>query len=358
MDDDAGQMTDGAVTTGTCHAARRRLVVMESVPALRSTTNPYLHQLVDALAPFATVELFTWRRALAGRYDVFHVHWPELLSRGTSVPKTWAKRALTWLLQTRIARTRTALVRTAHNLEPHEGGSAAERYLLRRWDRLTTAWVVLNEATPLPDAALTRLIPHGHYADHYAAHRPAAPIAGRIGFVGQVRPYKGVEALLRAFAELDDPRSSLVIAGAVRTEALREELEGIARTDDRIIVEAGYVTDARLVEVVTSSSLVALPYVSMHNSGALLLALSLRRPVLAPRNVVTDALAKEVGEAWLRLYDGTLSRDVLAAASQAGVPDGSPDLSRRDWADAGRAHVALFEEAVEQSNGLRRRTPR
>jgi len=320
------------------------LVVLESVPALRSTTNPYIHQLVDAIATRADVELFSWRRALVGRFDVFHVHWPELLSRGSGPLKTFGKQLLTWVFQTRIALQRKPVVRTAHNVAPHESGSRFERRLLARWDSLTTAWVTLNEQTPLPPGAHRVVVPHGHYTDYYAHLPQSEPTPGRIAAIGQIRGYKGTGDLVRVFRELDVPDARLIVAGAARTAALRDELIALAGPDTRISLEFGFVDDDRLVEIVTSSSLIALPYAAMHNSGALILALSLRRPVLAPRNDVTDALAAEVGEEWVRRYDQMLTADVLADAVRAGVPEGAPDLSARGWEEAGRAHVALFEQ--------------
>lgn len=328
---------------------------MESLPQLRTTTNPYLHQLIDSLSPLVAVELFDWRRALTGRFDVFHVHWPELLSRGGSPVKTLGKRALTWLLQTRIAITGKPVVRTVHNIQPHEAGTRTERYLLRRWDRLTTAWIVLNEDTPLPTSAPHRVIPHGHYSDFYAHHERSAAKPGRLAAVGQIRPYKGVETLLQVFSRLEDREASLVVAGAVGSPQLGAKLRRLAHHDDRIRLDFGFVDDDRLVETVTSASLVVLPYASMHNSGALILALSLGRPVLAPRNAVTDRIADEVGDGWVHRYEGELHASDIANALAAGLPAEGPDLSARDWPTAGRMHHEVFTSAVTGSGRRRRR---
>ena len=62
------------------------------------------------------------------------------------------------------------------------------------------------------------------------------------------------------------------------------------------------------------AQLVVLPYRQMLNSGALLLALSLARPVLAPWSGANAAIAEEVGEGWLTLYRGELDAATLAAA--------------------------------------------
>jgi beta-1,4-mannosyltransferase len=77
-----------------------RLVVQQSFPRPRPTTNPYLVMLRDAVAavPGVEVRTFTWRGALLDRYDVFHVHWPEILVSGHSPLKALVRQGLTVLL--------------------------------------------------------------------------------------------------------------------------------------------------------------------------------------------------------------------------------------------------------------------
>ena len=93
----------------------------------------------------------------------------------------------------------------------------------------------------------------------------------------------------------------------------------------------------------------------MHNSGAHILALSLGRPVLAPRNAVTDRIADEVGDGWVHRYEGELHASDIANALAAGIPAEGPDLSARDWPTAGRMHHEVFTSAVTGSGRRRRR---
>ncbi len=61
----------------------------------------------------------------------------------------------------------------------------------------------------------------------------------------------------------------------------------------------GFAPDADLVREISMSEMVVLPYRFMHNSGAVLLALSLDRPVLVPDNEVNRLLEIEVGSDWV-----------------------------------------------------------
>ena len=72
------------------------LVVLQSSPRPRATTNPYNVMLGRLLEQDAEVELryFAWRTAIFGRYDVFHAHWPEILVDGHSPAKKLARQGL------------------------------------------------------------------------------------------------------------------------------------------------------------------------------------------------------------------------------------------------------------------------
>ena len=59
----------------------RRIAVQHSLAPPDGRTK-YVDQIVDGAAPDVRIRYFSWRAALLGRYDVFHVHWPELMIRG------------------------------------------------------------------------------------------------------------------------------------------------------------------------------------------------------------------------------------------------------------------------------------
>ena len=323
--------------------------VLQSFPAPRMTTNPYLVMLarsLDAL-PGVSVLTFSWGRALTARYDVVHLHWPEILTTGNTPARTALRRAMLLVLLLRWTLTGVPVVRTWHNVRPHQGGDRVRELLLRWIDRLTRVGVRLNEETPAPGVVVT--VPHGHYRDWFAPHPAAPPVRRRLAFVGLIRPYKDVPALLRAFAATAAhlPDAQLTVAGAPEPTELAGQVERAAGADTRVTVRLEYLDDAALVETVTTSRLVVLPYAEMHNSGAALMALSLDRPVLVPDNPVNRRLAAEVGEAWVRRYAPPLTGEALAAALDQPLPPGRPDLSGREWDDAGERHLAAYRRARE-----------
>jgi glycosyltransferase involved in cell wall biosynthesis len=325
--------------------------VLASFPPPGPRTNPYIAQLANALrqTPGVRLSCFSWRRALVGRYDVVHLHWPEILVDGASRPKRLVRQALTAALVARWWLARTAVVRTVHNRAPHERRPPVQRALLRAIDAGTTSRIALNPVDAEADGV--QLIPHGHYVDWFAGAAPVAAEAGRVAFAGLIRRYKNVPVLVGAFAALPDPHARLAVLGRPADAALAAELEQLAAGDRRVSLDLRFVEDDELAHELRRAQLIALPYTEMNNSGAALLALSLGRPVLVPDNAVTSCLAAEVGEAWVVRFTGELTADDLAGALEStatllGTAE-RPDLSRRSWAEAGVAHREVYGAAVQ-----------
>ncbi|MCH1882704.1 glycosyl transferase [Agrococcus sp. ARC_14] len=330
-----------------------QLRVMQSFRAPRPTTNPYITMLDRALGDSGEVLhlRFDWRRALVGDYDVFHWHWPEGKLHGSTWWRTAGKTALTAALWLRLRLShRIAVVRTVHNVELPDDGRL-RRALLARIERDADLLIALNSETQLDGRPHAR-IPHGHYRDWYAGQPRAQRVRGRISAFGGVRRYKNVGVLVDAYADASSHRAdlSLEIGGRPSTPELAETLQQRAESLPNVDMRLRFLPDDELVRLATQSELVVLAYRFMHNSGSVLAALSLDRPVLVPRNPVNEALALEVGDAWVHMYDGELRGDQLLAALAGveAIPAGAqPDLTLREWARTAADHADAYRRAVE-----------
>jgi beta-1,4-mannosyltransferase len=329
------------------------LRVLQSFPEPRPTTNPYVVMLRRSLAALPELEVLTfgWQRALRGRYDVFHVHWPEILVSGHGWWRELGRQALFAALVVRLWARRIPVVATVHNLRPQEGLSRRQRFLLGLLARRIAVRVRLNEQTPVPAGAPAFTVLHGQYRPWFSGHPVPEPEPWRAAYVGFIRPYKNVPSLLRAFATTADraPQARVEVAGRPLTSQLADELRSACADDPRVVLSLDFLPDDRLVATVGRASLVVLPYREMHNSGATLMALSLDRPVLVPDNEVNARLAAEVGEQWVLRYRGELTGELLLQAleeSRRIAPGSRPDLSRREWDRAGRDHLAAYRCAV------------
>ncbi len=324
------------------------LRVLTSFRTPSETTNPYIVQLHQALSnqPGIEVSTFSWSRALGQRWDVFHVHWPETAFASSGRIRPIVKKLLFGAFLLRLRLDRTAIVWTRHNTETHERGDSLARWLIDRLTAMTHHFILLNKYTSVPVGAGASLIPHGHYRDWFERFPKAPQVEARLGYVGLIRPYKGVEDLVSAFEELPDPTCSLSIGGRPADVATAARISELAGTDDRIDLTLRFLSEPELVTRICEAQLMVFPYLAMHNSGAVLAALSLDRPVLVPRNEVNDDLRAEVGGEWVLPFDGPLTASVLSdALAKAQMVAGRPDLSSRGWGEAGSAHQAAFRQA-------------
>lgn len=323
--------------------------VLQSVGQVSDRDNPYISLLVDALPSDVRSSYYTKWRALFGRYDILHVHWPDHLLRDPSPLKTRAKQVLFAAILFRLKLGRKRVVRTVHNRAPHESSqSRIERRLLKRLDRMTTFSFLLNPFTAPIGASDSVVSRHGHYRTWFQKYELSDPKPGSVLFFGLIRAYKNVPSLLDAFAGLEAADSTLDIMGSCSDSVLRSDIQARAARDPRVSCRLRHASDRELVDAISSSSVVVLPYAEMHNSGALILALSLNRPVLVPKSRVTDDLADEVGPDWVQRYEGDLSPQILgdALASTLRV-FGSPNLAQRDWSKVADATVGGYRTALD-----------
>lgn len=317
----------------------------------RPVDNPYTSLLTESL-PRDRVETayFRWRSIITEPFDVLHVHWPENSLRHPRLPGRIAKATLFAIFLARIRLQRKAVVRTVHNVQPHEVHSPSERWLLERLERMTTLRILLNATTPTPVPTRTVLIPHGHYRSWYKPRASVAVVSGRLINFGLIRPYKGTEELLTAFRDTSTGAGlSLHIAGAPSDTETAERLSTLAARDPRVQLDLRFLEEQELADAIAAAEVVVLPYRAMHNSGAVLLALSLARPVIVPSTDATELLVEEFGSEWVTTYVGPVDGPMLVELVRrvrAARRRGSPDLSLREWPAIARLHADAYESAV------------
>lgn len=332
-----------------------RIEVLESFREPRTTTNPYIAQLAFALEKEENcrVSTFTLRQAILGSYDVFHIHWPEVIYAGNSGLKGMGRQIMFAAVLARIQLSRKAIVRTRHNIRPHAGLTRSQQWLEAWTERLTTGNIALNDASGWSGGEPPTTILHGHYRDWFQGIPVEEAVHGRIAYFGHIREYKGVDHLVTAFLASGTDGLSLAISGQPSCDSARNQLLHLANGDGRVRFDFRFLSDTDLVGAVTSAEMIVLPYNFMHNSGAVLAALSLNRPVLVPDTEINRRLAGEVGPGWVHLYCGELAAgniDSALAAYRKQALVAVPDLSRRSWETTGGDHVRVFQEALERRN--------
>ena len=184
---------------------------------------------------------------------------------------------------------------------------------------------------------------HGPF-DHHgravpACRRPSAgPGAGsstgcRLLFFGTIRPYKGLEDLIEAFARLPESYRLTVVGETWEGWTLPADLIAGSPAAGRITFVNRYVADAEVDEFFAGADLVVLPYRRSSASGPLHIAMSHGLPV------VVTAVGGLVEAA--ERYTGT-------TFVPAGSPDALADAIVEATANTGRRHTdpSSWEESV------------
>ncbi len=330
----------------------RTLVVLHSVSRPSRSDADYITQLQRGAAAATQNRYFSWRAALFGSYDVLHMHWPEFLIRNRNPFKALAQKLLFPALMVRAYVQKIPIVRTLHNISPHEQGGWFEKLLLTKLDELTTLFVAINDETPFPEGAKTVVIRHAAFVEAYEGFQRSASLPHGLLYFGHIRPYKNVLSLISAFRDMGDTPGNqdavLTVAGAVRDPLLHASIVHAAAGLDSIQLYLDFVPDEQLVTFVTCARLIVLPYEEMHNSGSIFVPLSLGRPVLVPASPVNEALSQEVGRGWIHQFHppltGKVLGDVLHSAG-ALIDSEMPNLSGRTWRRQGEAYYSAYATA-------------
>jgi glycosyltransferase involved in cell wall biosynthesis len=285
------------------------------------------HTLNILLLPF---ELAV--RRLAGARLV-HLHWVFAFGLpGSSRWQTMRRLSqgwfMLWLLMSRLCGMR--LTWTAHNVLPHEQVFAddlrARRELVRRCDAVFAhSQFALDQL-----ASVVGKVKRGVVVEH----GPMAPVERRepdpdakqdpgvrkLLFIGQIKPYKGIDELVSAFLALPESEPlHLTVAGKCTDGTIRSRLEAFAnKADSRLAVRCEYLPDEEVTRLLDEADVVVLPFRAITTSGSLHLALSHSKPVIVPD---VPGVAELPSAAAIR-YDGSLG-GLAAAMMEAARADRS-----------------------------------
>jgi glycosyltransferase involved in cell wall biosynthesis len=199
------------------------------------------------------------------------------------------------------------VVALCHNVLPHERRKADQplmQALLRRCDAIlvhsaeeAVTAARLAGGTPVEIAALPLHLPGAQGPEPPGVQEPKLPGAQRsdptgtgprpaqhrLLFFGIVRPYKGLDLLLRALADTK-PEISLTVAGEIwaeRAELLK--LISDLQLGDRVTLTDGYVAATDVPGYFAAADALVLPYRSGTASQNALIALQFGIPVIATR---------------------------------------------------------------------------
>ncbi len=197
-------------------------------------------------------------------------------------------------------RTLAPLVLTVHDSNAFNGDPSAvvQRFgvasSFAAFDRLIVHTDQGRErllALGLPGERVAR-VPHGLLdapASMPAGNAAPDPMQGPLTFLlfGKIKPYKGTDLLIEAFARLPEPLRATARMRVVGKPYMDlEPLRALARqrgVEDRLFLEARFVADEEVPSLFGPGVVAVFPYREIEASGVLALAIAYGRPIVASR---------------------------------------------------------------------------
>lgn len=297
-------------------------------------TNPYQRLLYSEATSSLDIVSGTiedaCKKVSSGQHTIFHLHWPEPIFAGTHSPDQFDHRAtvfLSWIKRFKGLGGKFLL--TMHNAAPHSAKdlSAWMEFLPKLCsyaDRIHIHTVEAVEAIQRLyslDKEKCFVVPHGNYIDSYRNSLTTEdcrimlgvkPFSTVFGFVGQVRPYKGLDMLVAAFNHLSElhPDVDLVLAGKPVHPLPNGFLKNSLGKREDIHVFEGYIPDDDIQKYLNSLDVIVLPYSNILTSGSVMLAASFGLPVILPR---LETLRDVIGHGFTIDYDPVSPTGLLEA---------------------------------------------
>jgi glycosyltransferase involved in cell wall biosynthesis len=185
------------------------------------------------------------------------------------------------------------IVLTVHDTNPFNGEASAAiqrhgiQQCLAQFDRLvvhTRQGEARMRGCGIPPDRIA-VLPHGMLADPVASEPD--PMDGKLTFLlfGKIRPYKGGDLLIEAFAALppqlrDQARVRIAGKPYMNVSSLRATAQSAGISVD---IEAEFVDDDAIAGLFGTGTVATFPYREIEASGVLFLALAYGRPIIASR---------------------------------------------------------------------------
>ena len=335
---------------------------------VRYASGPTRSQTLNvAAAPFVLL----WRRVQ--HFRVLHIHWTFQFSLPWARRRKWAQMLMQWWFGFYLWCAQSLgyrIVWTAHDLLPHDPIFRDDRRARDMLIARATTVLALSEATARELTGLgarnVRVTPMGTYSDPYPVSLSRVEARRTFGFgdddvvfglIGRIEPYKGVDLLLVASAQL--PVSSpfkVLVAGLCTDDEYREELSRLsAALGDRVVLDFQWVPNEDLARYFQAIDFAVLPFREITNSASVLLAQSFGRPV-----AISDLEElRDIPESGAIRFDvdGDGEIEPLVTALKEALELTEEEYSRMskaalawatqfDWASVAKSTVVAYEEAL------------
>ncbi len=268
-----------------------------------------------------SIEEYSRKKILMGKYEIFHIHWPEASLAHPSFIRVFLKSTIFLILVFLCKLKGTKIVWTIHNLRSHEYYHPLfEGIFWKFFIPMVDCYISLGEkADSMAKEKFLFLkrkkgfiIPLGHYRNYYSVSLKKEEARRKLGiplknkviiFLGLIRNYKNVPALINAFKQIKREDLSLLIVGKPRNEEIKQDVINASEGDSRIKLTMRFVSDEEVSLFMKASDLMVLPQKEIFNSSSAILALSFNIPVVLPEKWTGEELKSKFGNEWVKTFD-------------------------------------------------------
>lgn len=337
----------------------------------RMQHNPYWAMLIDGLKSQGVTVLantpncfsLSWLWQNRSKIQVLHIHFPQPFYAEKDEKASFAK-VLAFagdLLLARIFGYHTVF--TLHDIDPPYELSPTWVDRLGHWAVIKLSKSVIvhcAEAKRLLKERFNRskgvqIVNHPHYIDTYPNRISQAKAREKLGyadpdlfifgFIGGIRPNKGVDNLIRAFRQIKDPSLRLLIAGPVNKPASHAQyLQALSGADRRITLDFQNVPGEDFQIVINAADVIVLPFTKILTSASTILAMSFRKPVIIPNmGCLPEMVRDDAG--WL-FEPGNVDDLVAAMRKAIAARDSLPAFGERAFQRVAHQSQAAFGAQV------------
>jgi beta-1,4-mannosyltransferase len=260
--------------------------------------------------------------------DILHLHWPSLIYQSEKKTIKKIKIKIMLMFFRIIKYKQVKLVWTAHNLYPHDTNNINEEKTIREkiinyCDLIFTLSEGLKKLFisefNIPDSKV-KVIKHGHYyRNEYINKSELIESKNKdcvFLFVGQLRPYKGIEDLVKVFTDNNIEDAKLIIAGNPNEE-MRNYLHQVEQPNITKIIR--FITREEMLSLINKADYIILPYKNITTSGTAILGVSFDTPIIMPDNIFSrDYLNEEISITYNQDDDNSLYNVIKKAVKKRG----------------------------------------
>lgn len=233
----------------------------------------------------------------------------------------------------------TKVIVVVDNIIPHEkrfGDNALNKYFVKSVDAFVAmSQSVLDDLKTFDDTKPKLLSPHPLY-DNFGKAKTREEALKALDldssynymlFFGIIRQYKGLDILLKAFADnrLNNGKNKLIVAGEFYEDnSVYMDLIEKYQLQESIVLATKFIPDEEVVNYFCAADIIVQPYKHATQSGVTQIAYHFEKPMLVtdvgglkeivPHNkvgYVTNPDEKEVAEALIDFYENNRSQEFI-----------------------------------------------